>query len=534
MPQIPSDFPPLRPLENPSQTEWGKNAGVLGLLLVGGIYTGVAPLMAGVTGSALAVKKIQHFIRAHFSTHSAQFSLDSQKVKELSPKQLQLIKTLSKQSEAELTELLQESEDKIFAKEDLNDQTLQVEGRRKLKKQMRQAFTSTFSLIPFVGVAAAAAYLKATTPDIQDTGVHGAIEALSQQLFEGRQKMIQGMLYPLNGKTLTQRDQMHAQEGQAAQQALPSNHPNKNKPIEQQYYSAIIPQLIERYFHAKETPIVVERGDGELHHLHAYTYSARRQNLEESSHHLDLTKPTVVIFHGNAQLAEDMFLQAKTYVDAGFNVVTTTMGGYPGSDESTQTSEASTYQDAHAVMNYLKSQGVTEVIVHGTSIGGSLAFAAAELHPDLVKVVVADQTFNRAKDVAANLIRNTLDHGFIVPSSLVRGAVGAGFPVGEIVPGVYTRDGAPYLTDGLNNARKAATVQAEVIAIKSSCDTFMGRIGDQTQGYQENFADDLIRARYPQGASPEYLIPFNGEHCAWLERENEEKLLQTLKGFFVS
>ncbi len=534
MPQIASDFPPFQPLENPSQTEWGKNAGTLGLLLMGGIYAGVAPLMVGVKGSALVVKKINQFIHTHFSVHSAQSSLDAQQIKELTPNQLQLIKIFIKQSQAELAELLQESEDKVFAKENLNDRALQVEGRHKLKKQMQQAFTSTFYLIPFVGVAAAAAYLKATTPDIQDTGVHGAIEALAQQLFEGRQKMIQGMLYQLNGKTLTQRDQMYAQERRAAQRALPPNHPDKNKPIERQYYSVVIPQLIKQHLHAKETPIVVERGDGEQHHLHAYTYPANRQNLEGSSRHLDLTKPTVVIFHGNAQLAENMFLQAKTYIDAGFNVVTATMGGYPGSDESIQTSEVSTYQDAHAIMNYLKSQGVTDVIVHGTSVGGSLAFAAAELHPDLVKVVIADQTFNRAKDVAANLIRNKIDRGFFVPSSLVRGAVGAGFPVGEVVPGVYTREGAPYLTDGLNNARKAAVIQAEVIAIKSSRDIFMGRVGDQTQGYQENFADDLIRARYPQGVSPEHLIPFDGEHCAWLKEEKEEKLLQVLKEFFVS
>lgn len=515
-----------RPLENPSQTAWGKNAGSVGLLLVGGIYVGIAPLLAGAKGSAFAVKKIYHFMRSHCP--SLTHHLDSSQVKKIDKKQMETVKAFIKQSQTDLEELLQQVENKVFA-DNLNDIALQAESEHKLRKQTKRAFISALPLIPFVGVAAAAAYLKATTPDIKDTGVHGAIEALTQELFKGRQKLIQGTLYYLSGKTLAQWDQVYAKNALASRNELPADDPDKDEPIEAHYYSVYVPNLLQQKFNAKETPIPVERGDGRQHVLQAYTYPANRQNLEDSSHHLDLTKPTVVVFHANAQLAVDSYQQAKTYVDAGFNVVAATMGGYPGSDESIQTSEATTYQDAHAIMNYLKSQGVTDVVVHGTSIGGSLAFAAAELHPDIVKVVVADQTFNRAKDVAANLIRNTIDHGFVIPSSLVRGAVGAGFPIGEVVPSVTTLEGKPYLTDGLDNARKAASIQAEVIGIKASQDAFMGRVGDPENGYQENFADDLIRARYPKDTSGDHSIGFRGGHCDWLDKKNQKVLIEQIR-----
>lgn len=515
-----------QPLENPSQTALGKNAGSVGLLLVGGIYVGIAPLLAGVEGSTFAVKRIHHFIRSHCP--SLTHHLDSSQVTKIDKKQMETVKMFIKQSQTDLEELLQLSEDKVF-NDNLNAVALHAESKRKLKKQTRHAFISALSLIPFVGVAAAAAYLKATTPDIKDTGMHGAIEALTQELFKGRQKLIQGTLYYLSGKTLAQWDQVHAQNALAARNELPADDPDKDEPIEAHYYSVYVPNLLQQKFNVKETPIPVERGDGRQHALQAYTYPADRQNLEDSPHNLDLTKPTVVVFHANAQLAVDSYQQAKTYVDAGFNVVTVTMGGYPGSDESIQTSEETTYQDAHAIMNYLKSQGVTDVVVHGTSIGGSLAFAAAELHPDIVKVVVADQTFNRAKDVAANLIRNTIDHGFLVPSSLIRGAIGAGFPIGEVVPSVTTLEGKPYVTDGLDNARKAASIQAEVIGIKASRDAFMGRVGDPENGYQENFADDLIRRRYPQDTPGDHLIQFQGGHCDWLEKEDQEVLIEQIR-----
>lgn len=511
------------PLENPSQTEWGKNGGTVGLVLIGGVYLGIAPLLAGVKGSKYAGRKIYQFIRSH--SFSLTPSLSSSRLRTMDKQHIQ---TAVSQSQSDLEDFLRAFDHKKLDEEKMNETTLQVKAKHKLRKQTKQALVSALSLIPVLGVVTAAAYLKATTPDIQDTGMHGAIEALAQHVFDGFHEQIQGAFYYLSGVTLAQLDQIYAQRAQEARDRLPANDPKKNEPIERHYYSDHLPNFIKQHFKAKETPIPVERNDGQAHLLQAYTYPADRKKLKNSSNNLNPSKPTVVIFHSNAVIASEMDDQARTYVDEGFNVVTVTMGGYPGSDEATQTSEASTYQDAHAVMNYLKSQGVKNVIVHGTSIGGSLAFAAAELHPDIVKMVIADQTFDRAKNVAANIIEN-IDHGFVMPSSFVRGIAGAAFPIGEVVPGVQTLDGKPYVTDGLNNVKKAASIQAEIIAIKSNCDAFMGRVGNGKKGYRENFADDLMRARYPQEILEGHLIQFKGEHCDWLDLEEQEVLIKQIK-----
>ena len=59
-------------------------------------------------------------------------------------------------------------------------------------------------------------------------------------------------------------------------------------------------------------------------------------------------------------------------------------------------------------ISFLQRQGVTAVGYHGISIGGTLAFqaATAETRATTVKTkfVVADQTFTKPADVAANYV----------------------------------------------------------------------------------------------------------------------------------
>ena len=251
--------------------------------------------------------------------------------------------------------------------------------------------------------------------------------------------------------------------------------------------------------------IPLERGDNKEHKIRAYISSPTDEE------NIDTEKPTALLFHGNAQTSEDMEGIGNDYKKLGFNVMMVTMGGYPGSDKGLQTSETSTYQDANAAVEYLKGQGVSNIVTHGLSIGSSLAFAAAKRHPDVVKCVVTDQGMGSGANVAANLLKNIL--GPMTPGSVIRVAVSEAFPVGEEVPGV-TIDGKPLLTDGLDNVRKAASLECPVICVKAEKDIMMGKGQKKDGTYKSNFAKDILLARYGAETDEKVFVTPESGHCA--------------------
>jgi len=74
-----------------------------------------------------------------------------------------------------------------------------------------------------------------------------------------------------------------------------------------------------------------------------------------------------------------------------------TMGGYAGSEG--ETTELSSYFDASAAVQKMLDKGIpaNRLLVHGLSIGGGLASAAATMHPGVLCTV--DQTFTSAAEV---------------------------------------------------------------------------------------------------------------------------------------
>lgn len=217
---------------------------------------------------------------------------------------------------------------------------------------------------------------------------------------------------------------------------------------------------------------------------------------------VDPTAPTVVLFHGNAMNANDMYDQglAILYQKKGYNVLIPTMGGYSGSG-SIKTSEASTYQDVEAVKKYLESQGITQAGYHGLSIGGSLAMqaAAGESESNVeTTFVVADQTFSSVVDVAQNVVRGAetsftdgisksdsrLERTYLrivrfaasffkENSGVVKGAVEVAFPKMKVM----LSDKLVVETDGLDNVRKAKILKARKVplyVIKTAQDSMMG------------------------------------------------------------
>ena len=159
-------------------------------------------------------------------------------------------------------------------------------------------------------------------------------------------------------------------------------------------------ELQEKKRHAAEGvtrhEITVDRGDGKPHQITCH------QLLTS-----DPTAKTMILFHGNGMVGEQMTDTALQYQKKGWNVIMVTMGGYPDSDPSIGTSEESTIQDVHAVLREIEGRGVQEIGVHGFSIGCSLAMHATQLSSK-VKVAVLDKPFSSVQNVAVTLLRNTM------------------------------------------------------------------------------------------------------------------------------
>lgn len=228
---------------------------------------------------------------------------------------------------------------------------------------------------------------------------------------------------------------------------------------------------------------------------------------------------TVILYHGNAMNMWGMYDRALPYIEAGFNVLVTTIGGkqYEQVDPSDPmnagfaTNELSMYADVDAEFAFLESKGVKEVGVHGLSIGGTKAFQAAAKYQDKVKFVVAEQTLTSAGDVAANIANNVAYAG-----NLGRAIGNQAAPLGGYDAANKNR------TDGLNNKAKAKMIQAEVIAIAAKEDLLMGKDKHQRL-YKKNFAEELMQARYKEEAREPLWI--EGGHSASIDPATYDKII---------
>ncbi len=235
--------------------------------------------------------------------------------------------------------------------------------------------------------------------------------------------------------------------------------------------------------------------------------------------------PTVIVFGGNNATDGDMSLYADPYTEMGYNVLTFTIGGYPGSrlvaiaqgkqiNHQLIASEKTLYQDIEAVKLYLQEQGVTKVAYHGLSLGGSQAFQAAVGQTNATKLetlfVVADQTFTSVSKVSGNAVSNTVK----LPQFLGKGFGDAVFPAGRLVelPGnLWT------VTDNVNNLAKAKLMKEQNIplyCVASQCDFLMGKGRKSREGgYEDNFAHDLFKARYSADEdTQDKFYTLNGDH----------------------
>jgi hypothetical protein len=341
------------------------------------------------------------------------------------------------------------------------------------KKNKENIAASVLAIIPLVGHLTAAIYLKNKNPRAQGIG-----DALVESCLPEDQTLTNAFFYPL---AIKNRKNGYMDKLEKLRNKTP-------------------------FLRGNTITIDVDRGVVPKSKISAV-------EVPSAGNEMDYTKPIIVIFHANAQTALDLKDHATFYTNLGFNALTVTMGGYPGSDETIETSEVSSYQDADAAIRYLIRKGSDKIGVHGISIGGMLAFAAAELHPGIVKLVIADQTFDTIENIAVNVFKH-----MGIPSFIARGAARSVFFRGKPVPGVL-KNGEIYRTDGADNLKKARSItqgkMCEVFAIKSRED-WMTQKKDQNGVFIEDFADGLIRAIYENDDSDLHMLTLNGGHCDWI------------------
>jgi len=184
---------------------------------------------------------------------------------------------------------------------------------------------------------------------------------------------------------------------------------------------------------------------------------------------------TCVIFHANAMVGLDMFDHANFYSNQGFDVLVVTMGGY-GDSEGTA-GEVCSYHDALAAVRYctqVLNMQPGQLVLHGLSLGGALATAAALVTPGAH--VVLDQTFTSAQQVALAVVSAQANW---VPEWAKEQATAALFQGGISVDGAL-------ITDGYDTVAKLAQVQGQVFVFSASEDDMM----------PDHFGAQLVAARY--------------------------------------
>lgn len=320
-----------------------------------------------------------------------------------------------------------------------------VENSYKQKRALDLVCVGVLFCIPWVGVLVAGIFAKKRLPHVMDTGVHGGVEALTEIVCYPLSGLIQRAFFPLSRANVKLENSPHKQVVLCDVRLGNARSRRVEMILYDQDRESRIPRAVVMFPKRNETGISDDAQAGEY------------------SHHFDVYKIT--------------------------------LGGYPkqdGPDQNVETTESTCIQDANAVINTVKGLGYKKIAVHGAGLGCVPALVAAQLHPDVVKAVVLDRGFTRAKDVFANAVRNRLQPlglGRWVPTSILRGVVGSAFPYGMEVAGV------PNLTTNqMDNLARVQDIPAPIGCIEATEDLWMSRsLLPTPEDNPESFSRDLLR-----------------------------------------
>lgn len=116
--------------------------------------------------------------------------------------------------------------------------------------------------------------------------------------------------------------------------------------------------------------------------------------------------PTILFFHGNAEIVADYDEIGPRYVEAGMNFLLTDYRGYGW---STGAPTASTLLDDahtlyHALRAWLKDHGYTDqLFIMGRSLGSACAIELASIYNDEIKGLIIDSGFAATLPLAKSL-----------------------------------------------------------------------------------------------------------------------------------
>lgn len=327
------------------------------------------------------------------------------------------------------------------------------------------------------------------------------------------QKLARYLLYPLEGMSF--QEYVDVQFKQEQVEAFIKKKANKNIHSKLDFYKVLTEQNI-KVFHAKEIKITTQD-----HRSLSATWIPSPKEFNK----------TAIIFHGNGVTHNCSFHIAEMYHTMEWNVLMVTMGGYPGSEQNVPISEQTNTYDALAAADYLLNKGVqpTEILSHGTSLGGSLATAVGVLIPG--SHVITDQTFTKFSDVAKNQV--SCQPLKIIAEEIAKCSLPEGIKFRATVLGKEQI----LETDGLNNLARVARIQGKYLAIATKNDSLMNRSeaaqkehieqlgpGHNSEGLElpNSFSHDLALA-YKKSNN-------HSKHAEQKSTHADQKLLLTLEG----
>lgn len=107
------------------------------------------------------------------------------------------------------------------------------------------------------------------------------------------------------------------------------------------------------------------------------------------------TRPTVMVFHGNASAIDGNMHIFNDLMSAGYGVWSVGYPGYPGNTGTPTQSHLTSA--ARSQYDTLRGMGVEKIVFYGTSLGSAVAAQlAAEKSPDLL---ILDAPFNNMADM---------------------------------------------------------------------------------------------------------------------------------------
>jgi pimeloyl-ACP methyl ester carboxylesterase len=256
-----------------------------------------------------------------------------------------------------------------------------------------------------------------------------------------------------------------------------------------------VPQRGGQFFSLPVTPLVHSDNPERVRHIDSIYFPVADK----------VSDRTMVLFHGNGMQLDAMDRHVDFFRQHGWNVLLTTMGGYPSETPQPKnfvTSPESTFADANAAVARAQTLGAKHVVLYGLSIGSTLAVdvAARYRDSDIVKGVILDQPLTSPLDV----VKNTLvDVSSRAPLSGMHDEVIQQHLFGHLEP-VFQSAGV-----ALNNLSKIRGINAKLCVLRATADTLMNPLGglDLPQKLYEAF-----NSNHPQDQAT--LLQCEGGHAS--------------------